>query len=117
MTNWNVYRDYFGFDFSRIYWSRLVYIHIDENTGEYRCDCCDKLPHECDNKRSAAEYDKIRRVVEKEQDGFGITNYLCPIKQTGWLRADLFADAHLIWKIQRILADRAGFELIRSDFM
>lgn len=117
MTAWNVYRDYFKFDFTRIYWSRLAYIHIDSNTGEYRCDCCNKPPHECDDKRSAVEYDKIRRVVDKEENGFGVTSYLDPIRCTGWLRSDLFADKNLIWKIQRVLADRAGFELIRSNFM
>ncbi|MCM1322916.1 MAG: hypothetical protein NC218_01885 [Acetobacter sp.] len=113
--NWNVYRDYFKFDFTRIYWSRLADIHIAED-GLYRCDCCNKYPHECDNKKSAKEYDKIRQVVDKEDDGFGVGSYLVPITETGYLRADQYADAQLIWKIQRELAKAAGFELQRSSF-
>lgn len=111
----NIYRDYFGFDFSKIYWSRLVDIHIDKD-GLYRCDCCNKWPHECDNKRSAAEYDKIRQVVHKDFEAFGVSSYLYPIRETGYLRADLHVEAPLIWKIQRELAKAAGFTLRRSNF-
>ena len=111
----NIYQDYFHFDFDKIYWSRLAPIHIS-NDGEYRCDCCNKHPHECENKKSAAEYDKIRRIVDKEYEAFGVSSYLVPIRQTGYLRADLYRDANLIWKIQRELANAAGFTLIRSSF-
>lgn len=111
----NIYRDYFCLDFDRIFWSRLAPIHIGSD-GLYRCDCCNKYPHECDNKKSAAEYDKIRRIVDKEYDAFGVSSYLYPIRHTGYLRADLFQDANLIWKIQRELASAAGFQLIRSSF-
>ncbi len=110
----NVYKDYFHFDFDKIFWSKLAPIHIG-NDGLYRCDCCNKFPHECENKKSATEYDKIRQVVEKE-DAFGVSSYLSPIRYTGYLRADLHADANLIWKIQRELARAAGFELMRSNF-
>lgn len=111
----NIYKDYFHFDFDKIFWSRLAPIHIASD-GRYRCDCCDKFPHECDNKKSATEYGKIRRVVDAEGDGFGVSSYLYPIRQTGYLRTDLFTDANLIWKIQRELARVAGFELVRSNF-
>lgn len=114
---WNTYKDYFHFDFDKIFWSRLAPIHIDDSDDCYRCDCCNKYPHECENKKSATEYDKIRRIVDKEYEGFGVSSYLYPIRHTGYLRADLFADADLIWKIQRELANKAGFELIRSSFM
>ncbi len=111
----NVYKDYLKLDFDKIYWSRLAPIHIASD-GRYRCDCCNKFPHECENKKSAVEYDKIRRIVDKEYEAFGVSSYLYPITQTGYLRADLYADANLIWKIQRELARVAGFELIRSRF-
>ena len=111
----NVYKDYLGLNFNKIYWSRLAPIHIAED-GLYRCDCCNKYPHECDNKESAAEYSKIKQVVDEEDEGFGVSSYLIPIKQTGYLRADNFYDANLIWKIQRELAHSAGFELMRSSF-
>lgn len=111
----NVYKDYFQFDFDKIYWSRLAPIHIASD-GYYRCDCCNKFPHECDNKKSAAEYDKIRQVVDKDYEAFDVSNYLCPIKWTGYLRADMHYEAWLIWKIQRELAKAAGFELKRSEF-
>lgn len=110
----NIYKFYFGFDFEKIFWSRLVPIHIDSD-GLYRCDCCNKYPHECENKESAAEYNKIRQIVEKEE-GFGVSSYLIPIRETGYLRADLFPDSALIWKIQRELAKAAGFNLRRSSF-
>lgn len=109
----NVYKDYLKLNFTKIYWSRLAPIHICD--GLYRCDCCNKYPHECVNKRSANEYDKIRQVIEKE-DGFGVASYLVPIKTTGYLRADQYADADLIWKIQRELAYKARFILRRSSF-
>ena len=112
----NLYKDYFGFDFDKIRWSRLVPIHISDNDGLYRCDCCNKFPHECDNKESAAEYDKIRQVVDADYKAFNVSNYLHPIKETGYLRADLHQEAPLIWKIQRELAKAAGFELVRSYF-
>lgn len=115
MDKYNIYKDYFHFDFDKIFWSRLVPIHIGSD-GLYRCNCCGEFPHECKNKKSAAEYDKIRQVVDRESDGFGVSSYLVPIRQTGWLRADHFADSHLIWRIQRELADRAGFVLRRSSF-
>ncbi|MCM1043344.1 MAG: hypothetical protein NC350_03950 [Corallococcus sp.] len=111
----NVYKDYLGFEFDKIFWSRLVPIHIASD-GLYRCDCCNKFPHECINKKSAAEYDKIRRIVDIEREGFGVSSYLYPIRHTGYLRADMFYDADLIWKIQRELARVAGFELKRSSF-
>ena len=111
----NIYRDYFKFDFTKIYWSRLAPIHISKDEERYRCDCCNKFPHECDNKESAAEYDKIRQIVNKEQRAFGVSSYLVPIKETGYLRADLHP-AQIIWKIQRELAKAAGFELVRSSF-
>lgn len=110
----SIYKSYFGFKFNKIFWSRLAPIHIGSD-GLYYCDCCNKHPHECENKASAVEYDKIRQIVEKE-DGFGVSSYLIPIKQTGYLRADLFGDSDLIWKIQRELAKAAGFSLRRSSF-
>lgn len=111
----NIYKDYLRFDFDKIFWSKLAPIHI-ANDGLYRCDCCNKYPHKCDNKKSAQEYDKIRQIVDKEYEAFGVSSYLTPIRQTGYLKADLFADANLIWKIQRELADKAGFTLARSSF-
>lgn len=112
----NIYRDYLGLNFNKIYWSKLSTIHISSSDGLYRCDCCNKYPHECDNQVSANEYDKIRQVVDKETEGFGVSDYLVPIKETGYLRADLYPDAYLIWKVQRELADKAGFNLHRSNF-
>ena len=112
----NLYRDYFGFDFDKIRWSRLAPIHISDDDGLYHCDCCNKLPHECDNKKSAAEYDKIRQVVDADYEAFNVSSYLHPIKETGYLRADLYQEAPLIWKIQRELAKAAGFDLVRSSF-
>lgn len=112
----NIYKDYFKFDFEKIYWSRLAPIHISEDDGLYRCDCCGKFPHECDNVRSAKEYYKIRRIVDADSEAFGVRSYLVPIKQTGYLRADLHSEASLIWKVQRELAKAAGFELMRSNF-
>lgn len=109
----NVYRDYLGLNFNKIYWSRLAPIHIAKD-GLYRCDCCNKYPHECNNKESAAEYDKIKQVADKEDEVLG--DYLVPITETGYLRSDQFADAPLIWRIQRELAHSAGFELMRSSF-
>ena len=111
----NIYKDYFNFNFGKIFWSRLAPIHIASD-GCYRCNCCNKYPHECSNKKSAVEYEKIRQIVDAESDGFGVSSYLVPIKQTGYIRADLFYDANLIWKIQRELARVAGFELRRSNF-
>lgn len=111
----NIYKDYLHFDFDKIFWNRLAPIHVASD-GRYRCDCCNKFPHECNNKKSSTEYDKIRQVVDEESEGFGVSSYLYPIRQTGYLRADLFADANLIWKVQRELARVAGFELIRSSF-
>lgn len=111
----NIYRNYLNLNFDKIYWSRLAPIHIATD-GLYRCDCCNKYPHECNNKQSAAEYNKIRQVVDKESDAFGVSDYCTPIRQTGYLRSDLWADANLIWKIQRELAKAAGFELMRSSF-
>ncbi len=110
----NIYKDFFGLNFSKIYWSRLAQIHIASD-GLYRCDCCDRYPHECCNELSAKEYEKIKKIVEVE-DGFGVSTYLCPIKTTGYLRTDQFCDAYLIWKIQRELANKAGFVLRRSSF-
>lgn len=112
----NIYKDFFNFGFDKIYWSRLAPIHISKRDGLYHCDCCDKFPHECDNKRSAAEYDKIRQVVDADYEAFDVSSYLTPIRETGYLRADLHPEANLIWKIQRELAKAAGFELIRSTF-
>ena len=111
----NIYRDYFNFDFNRICWSRLAPIHISKDDGLYRCDCCNKFPHECNNKKSAVEYDKIRQIVDKEYKAFNVPSYLVPIKETGYLRADLH-QAQIIWKIQRELAKATGFELMRSNF-
>lgn len=111
----NIYKDYYHFDFNKIFWSKLAPIHI-ANDGLYRCDCCNKYPHECDNKKSATEYEKIQQIVNISSDGFGVSSYLYPIRQTGYLRADLFYEANLIWKIQRELANAAGFELKRSSF-
>ena len=115
---WNVYRDYLGLNFNKVHWSKLVPIHIDIENGVeiYKCDCCNKYPHECNNKASAIEYDKIRQIVDKDYDAFGVSEYIYPIKQTGYLRADQHPNANLIWKVQRELASRAGFQLIRSDF-
>lgn len=113
--NKSIYELYYELDFNRIYWSRLVSIHIDKNCGEYRCNCCNKEPHKCNNIKSAKEYDKIRRIMEVEI-GFMNPNYLYPITQTGWLRADLFATSKTIWKIQRELAKSAGFKLKKSSF-
>ena len=111
----NIYKDYFKFDFTKIYWSRLAPIHISKDEERYRCDCCNKFPHECKNARSAKEYDKIRRIVDIEHDAFGVASYLTPIRETGWVRADL-NPAPIIWKVQRELAKAAGFELVRSCF-
>ena len=111
----NIYKNVLGLDFTKIYWSRLAPIHISEDENQYRCDCCNKLPHECSNKRSAVEYNKIRQVVDIESDAFGVSSYLVPIRETGWVRADL-NPAQLIWKVQRELAKAAGFELVRSTF-
>lgn len=116
MSRGSTYRDFFKFDFDKIYWSRLAPIHISEQDGLYRCDCCNKFPHECANKKSAAEYDKIRRVVDADYEAFGVTSYLYSIRKTGYLRADLHPEAPLIWKVQRELAKAAGFELVRSNF-
>lgn len=113
---YNICKDYFGLDFDKIFWSRLAPIHISKDDGYYRCDCCNKFPHECKNARSAKEYDKIRRVVDIDSEAFGVSSYLVPIRQTGYLRADLHAEAPLIWKIQRELARAAGFELMRGSF-
>ena len=112
----NIYKDYFKFDFEKIYWSRLAPIHISKDEERYRCDCYNKFPHECKNARSAKEYDKIRRIVDADSEAFGVSNYLVPIKKTGYLRADLHSEAPLIWKVQRELAKAAGFELVRSTF-
>ena len=112
----NIYKDQFGFDFDRIYWGRLAPIHISNDDGLYRCDCCNKFPHECANNESAIEYDKIRQVVDADYNAFSVSNYLYPIKETGCLRADLHPEAPLIWKVQRELAKAAGFELVRSNF-
>ena len=98
----NIYRDYLGLNFNCIYWKKLAPIHISSD-GTYRCDCCNKLPHECNNKESATEYNKIRQVVDIESEAFGVSDYTIPIKQTGYLRADLHSDAQLIWKVQRFL--------------
>lgn len=116
MDKYNIYKDFFGFGFDRVYWSRLAPIHISKSDGLYRCDCCGKFPHECDNSRSASEYEKIRQIVDRDSEAFGVSSYLFPIRQTGYLRTDLHTEAPLIWKVQRELARAAGFELIRSNF-
>ncbi len=110
---YNIYRDYYGFDFTKIYWSKLVPLHINKN-GLYKCNCCNKHPLECENKASVAEYKKLQMVFDKSNLlGSDID---VPIYETGYCRADLNADVELVWKIQRKLANLAGFTLHRSSF-
>lgn len=115
MAQRNIYKDYYGLQFTKIYWSKLASIHIDRATSEYRCDCCGKQPTECNNQESAEEYKKIEKVIDKT-DIWGSAGLNYPVYDTGWIRYDNNSDARLISKIQRELAKSAGFKLRRSSF-
>lgn len=109
----NIYQDYYQFDFNKIYWSRLVPLFVDKD-GLLKCCCCNKYPMKCDNKESATEYAKIQKVFDKSD--LLRSDIDSPIYETGWCRADQNADVELVWKIQRKLAELAGFTLRRSSF-
>lgn len=111
----NFYKDYYGLSFTKIYWSKLAYLHISNKDGQYYCDCCNKHPTECSNVESANEYKKIEQIIDKS-DIWGSASLNYPVYQTGWIRWDNNADAALISKIQRELARCAGFTMRRSSF-
>lgn len=107
---------YHNLPFTKIYWSRLVNLYIGKDKL-YKCICCDKNPIECNNENSATEYRKINQFMNASRL-FG-TDVDYPIYETGWIRVDQHGrdEARVVWKIQRELAKRAGFDLLRSQFM
>lgn len=113
---YNIYFDYFKLPFKRILWSKLVNLHVDKTTGRYLCDCCNKHPMQCENNESAYEYSKINAII-KRTDSFSHNNVDIPIYETGYIRADLHSEARLVWKIQRVLAERGGIILHKSPFL
>lgn len=121
MKKFNLYRDYYKLPFTKIYWSKLMPLNIKKinDIEVYRCKCCDKHPTQCNNKASAKEYQKIQDFIEKESDYFVMSDIEFPIYDTGWIRVDLagYKTASVIWKIQRELANKAGFKLLRTPFM
>jgi len=125
-----IYRDYYSLPFTRIYWSRLLPIYVDRECGEYRCECCRKLPHECDNEESAKEYQKILMLAETAHEKGAPTDrgdyvnitpfgncYPVPLYETGGIRVDQHGRtiAQVVWKVQRELAKSAGFKLMRTN--
>ncbi len=113
---YNIYRDYYGFVFTKIYWSRMVFLHIDKESGLYKCNCCNKNPLECANSKSVNEYKKLQMIYDISHEVLGCSQIDVPIYQTGWIRADNNLEATLCWKIQREMAKKAGFTLRRSSF-
>ncbi len=112
----NIYRDFYHLPFTKIYWSKLVDLEIGKD-GLYKCVCCKKHPIKCENKASAKEYNKIQMFMDAEDRLLG-TDVDFPIKETGWIRVDQHGRniSQMVWKLQRELAKRAGFELLESYF-
>jgi hypothetical protein len=113
----SIYRDYYKLPFDKIYWSKLVSLYVDSE-GLYKCCCCHKSPLDCKNQLSVNEYQKIQDIMNKENLLLGGDVDL-PIYETGWIRVDQCGKtiANMVWKIQRELSKKAGFKLLKSDFM
>jgi len=113
----NIYKDCYNLPFSKIYFSKMVDLYIGKD-GLYKCVCCDKHPIKCSDKESAKEYQKIQDFMDAEDRLFG-TDVDYPIKETGYIRIDQHnrSTCRAVWKIQRELAKKAGFDLLRSPFM
>jgi hypothetical protein len=118
---YNVYKDYYQLPFTKIYWSKLVDLYIVKESGMevYKCVCCVKHPLECENKESVREYQKIQDFMEAEPELFVFNDVGWVIRDTGYIRTDMFyrRTTETVWRIQRELANKAGFKMFRSPFM
>lgn len=121
VSKFNIYRDYYHLPFTKIYWSKLVDLNIVQKNGMevYECVCCNKHPLECDNKSSVKEYQKIQDFMDAEPDLFTFGDVGWVIRDTGWIRTDMFPreTSSTVWRIQRELANKAGFKMFRTPFM
>lgn len=92
-----------------------------ENNGVeiYKCKCCNKHPLECDNEASVKEYRKIQEFMDAEPGLFVYIDVGVVIKETGYIMTDQFNSkvCAAVWRIQRELAKKAGFKLLRTPFM